>query len=160
MKFIPFFFILTFVLTACTDSSVSADAKSPPAPLDAGQLNLDDYQGQYVYVDFWASWCPPCLASFPWMNALHKDFSEKGLKIVAVNTDFQQKAAKDFLAKTPADFEVIYDPASMIAEQFEVKAMPSSFLFDPEGELIDSYQGFNNKKATSIRNQIKALLNK
>lgn len=147
-------------LSACQPQGGEQRAVQPAAEaeLELGDFDVEQYRGQVVYLDFWASWCPPCLASFPWMNQLHKDLSAQGLAIVAVNIDSDQAAAADFLAKTPADFEIVYDPMGMIAEQYNVTAMPSSFIFNAEGELLSSMQGFNSAKALKIREQLQQLL--
>jgi len=66
----------------------------------AVDLDLSPYKGKVVYVDLWASWCPPCRASFPWMEELHQDLNEQGLVILAVNTGDDPADAARFLEET------------------------------------------------------------
>ena len=120
------------------------------------KLNLDQYQGEVVYVDFWASWCTPCKQSFPWMNQMHKKYHDLGLNIIAVNLDEDPASADKFLSKHPASFKTIKDPEGNLAEQYQVQGMPTALLFDKTGKLVDQHIGFNPKKV----NQYETVLRK
>ncbi len=126
----------------------------------AVELDLNQYKGKVVYLDFWASWCVPCRHSFPWMNKMQQELSDKGLVIIAVNLDEEQKEAAAFLRAVPADFKVIYDPEGQLANEYKVKGMPSSYIFDRSGKLVKSHIGFKNKDAASARKYIESLLNR
>lgn len=123
------------------------------------KFDLSHYKGQFVYLDFWASWCGPCRASFPWMNTLQKDYQGMGLKIVSINLDVNREDAQEFLLEFPAKFDVIFDSAGNYAESFGLVGMPSSFFFDPEGKQLFSHVGFNQKDAPALREKIYAALN-
>lgn len=118
------------------------------APIDAesDELQLDAYKGRVVVVDFWASWCVPCRRSFPWMNAMVAKYADQGLVVIAVNLDKDRADADAFLAETPADFEIRYNPDASLAREFGVEAMPSSFVFNRNGELVARHLGFKVKK--------------
>jgi len=103
---------------------------------------LGEVTGKVVWVDFWASWCAPCRRSFPWMNEMLERYEGQGLQIIGVNVDKEMKLAEDFLAETPAQFDLRYDPAGALAEEFGVQAMPSSFLLDADGNIIATHFGF------------------
>jgi cytochrome c biogenesis protein CcmG/thiol:disulfide interchange protein DsbE len=103
---------------------------------------LGNVDGQVVWVDFWASWCAPCRRSFPWMNQMLEKYEVHGLQIIGVNLDKERELAATFLAETPADFDLRYDPAGILAERYGVEAMPSSFLLDAEGNVIAEHFGF------------------
>ncbi len=111
-----------------------------------GNINTADLRGQVVYIDFWASWCAPCRKSFPWMNAMHTKYADEGLKIIAITVDKNIDAAAAFLADLPPLFEIGYDPTGELAEKFELSAMPSAFVIDREGNLIDAHYGFRTSK--------------
>lgn len=103
---------------------------------------LGSVEGQVVWVDFWASWCAPCRRSFPWMNQMLERYEAQGLQIIGVNLDKERELAATFLAETPADFDLRYDPAGALAERYGVQAMPSSFLLDADGNVIAEHFGF------------------
>ncbi len=110
-----------------------------------GVIDLADYRGKILYVDFWASWCVPCLKSFPWMNAMHEKYAARGLQIVAVNLDKDPALSAGFIDKTKPAFAIGYDQQGELATLFNVVGMPNSFLFDAEGLLISSHVGFRQK---------------
>jgi len=124
----------------------------------AGPVSLAAYQGKYVYLDFWASWCAPCKRSFPWMGELQKRYGEAGLQVVAVNVDTSRADAERFLAQTPAGFVVAWDPSGATAKQYAIKGMPSSVLIDPKGQVVHVHSGYNDDSARKIEQQIKAAL--
>ena len=122
-------------------------------------INFQDYAGQVILVDFWASWCGPCRQSFPWMNAMQAKYAEQGLKIVAINLDSEVAAAREFLAEVPANFTLGFDPEGNSAEQMQVEAMPMSYLIDRDGQIRYRLMGFNTDKKVEHEAHIQHLLN-
>ncbi len=119
---------------------------------------MENNKGKVVYVDFWASWCVPCRKSFPWMNAMQAKYKEQGLVILSINLDAQAQLAEKFLQQTPANFAIIYDAKGLLAKKFQLKGMPSSYLFDRQGQLISAHNGFNEKKKQKYQNEINQAL--
>ncbi len=115
-------------------------------------------KGKVIYVDFWASWCVPCRKSFPWMNAMQAKHKEQGLVVLSINLDAQAQLAEKFLLRTPANFAVIYDAKGILAKKFQLKGMPSSYLFDRQGQLISAHHGFNEKKQQKYQYEIEQAL--
>ncbi len=111
-----------------------------------------------VYVDFWASWCGPCVASFPFTQQLHHDFQQKGLAVFAVNMDEYKPDALEFLAEHPVNFTILHNPDGDCADKFAVRAMPSSFLIDASGKIQYASWGYSAKKAAELRQRITELL--
>ena len=112
----------------------------------SGDSLVSEREGKVVVVDFWASWCVPCRRSFPWMNDMIKKYADTGLVIVAVNLDKDRAAADAFLAEFPADFEIRFDPDASLAREFGVEAMPNSFVYGRDGEIVARHLGFKVKK--------------
>jgi thiol-disulfide isomerase/thioredoxin len=99
-------------------------------------------KGKVVIVDFWASWCGPCKASFPVMEQLHKDYGSKGVVLIGVNVDDNSKAMDDFLKKHPASFAIVRDAAKKLITAADIAAMPTSFVLDGEGRVRFIHHGF------------------
>jgi thiol-disulfide isomerase/thioredoxin len=139
-----------------TTARATASAAAPAA-FDS-ILDLDDYRGRVVYLDFWASWCNPCRKAFPWMDALHKQYADRGLAVVAVNLDRDRKSAEAFLAENPASFRVVYDPEGSLATEYQLEGLPSSFLIDRLGAVRDRHVGFRKEDSERMRAEVLALL--
>ena len=153
----------TFVYTALLAMTLmlSMTVANASEPLDEFEQAMEQYQGKVVYLDFWASWCVPCRKSFPWMNAMQAKYKEEGLVILSVNLDAKASFAEVFLQETSANFAVIYDAKGKLAKKFQLKGMPSSYLFNRQGELISAHNGFNGKKQQKYEQEIvKALARK
>jgi len=131
------------------------------APLTTADnsLNLSNYDGKVVILDFWASWCVPCRRSFPWMNAMHDKYRGDGLVIIAANLDRNAEDAARFLEKYPAKFEIIYDPEGALAKEYGVEVMPSSIIIGRNGESIERHAGFKVRRQDEYEAIIRAALN-
>ena len=129
-------------------TSAQATEVGGPAPAfalpaaDGHVVALDGLRGRVVYVDFWASWCGPCRRSFPWMNDLQQRFGSRGLEIVAINVDKRRADADRFLQQFPATFTVVFDPAGVTPAAYAVPGMPTSYLIDARGKVLEVEQGF------------------
>ena len=145
------------LFAALTAASVGATA-DPPAAAAPRWPALQQYAGKVVLLDFWASWCSPCLKSFPWMNELQKKHGADGLVVLAVNVDQDRKLADAFLGKTSAQFKIEFDPNGTVARQFDVQAMPTSFLIDRQGKVRVRHAGFKEKNREQREQQIAQLL--
>ena len=109
-------------------------------------LDLGQYEGKVVVVDFWASWCVPCRRSFPWLNEMHDKYRDDGLAIIGVNLDASRAEAEDFLERYPPRFAIYYDDTKALAEAFDVIGMPTSYVLGRDGQQIARHIGFKVKK--------------
>lgn len=115
-------------------------------PLELKDLNgrphkLQDYRGKVVMVQFWATYCAPCLKEMPSMVRLEKKLAGKPFTILAVNMGETDKEVRDFLAKMKVDFTVLMDGEGNALGDWKVFVAPSSFVLDPQGELRFTVQG-------------------
>jgi thiol-disulfide isomerase/thioredoxin len=124
----------------------------------AQNVKLADLKGRVVYVDFWASWCAPCKQSFPWMNDMQAKYGAKGLTIIGVNVDKKREDADKFLSGTPAKFTVAYDTTGKVAESYQPKGMPTSFLIGADGVVRAIHVGFRDKDREDLEREIAAAL--
>lgn len=128
-------------------------------PDAAGRIvDLGKLRGSVVYVDFWASWCPPCKRSFPWMNEMAQKYGAKGLTIVAVNVDKYRENAEKFLKLLPAEFTVVFDPDGKSPATWQVFGMPTAYLVDASGKVVLVDIGFREERKGEIEERIRAAL--
>jgi len=120
--------------------------------------SLRAMKGEVIYLDFWASWCPPCVQSFPFMNQLHRDFSQQGLRVIGVNLDEQIGDADAFLNRYDAAFTIAADPTKQCAKNFNVIAMPSTYLIDREGVVRYIHRGFRPGETEQLQMLVEQLL--
>ena len=109
-------------------------------------FDLREFRGKVVVLDFWASWCVPCRRSFPWLNNMQQKFADDGLVIIGVNLDSEAAAAQGFLQEYPAKFRIVSDPDGSLAREYDVIAMPSSYVFDRDGALVTRHLGFKVRR--------------
>jgi cytochrome c biogenesis protein CcmG, thiol:disulfide interchange protein DsbE len=121
-------------------------------------LDLSEYKGKVVYLDFWASWCAPCKESFPWLNKLKDKPGMGDLVVIGVNLDNERVDADKFLKETPAKFKLVFDPKGELATKYSVEGMPYAVLIDRDGTIIHKHIGFNPAKVGEYESQIKSAI--
>lgn len=151
------FFLVVFSSVA---GQVSAATIAPNFEIKTGteSLQLTDFRGKVVYVDFWASWCAPCRKSFPWLNEMQKKYKNKGLTIIGINLDKERQLADLFLKTSPANFHIVYDPEGKLASKYKLVGMPSAYLIDKQGKIQHTHVGFRPSKKQSYEDAILHLL--
>lgn len=158
MKSITFLVATALLVSVSLSVTAASDVPNIKLPGPNGEVNLEQLRGKVVYLDFWASWCKPCVKSFPWMAEMKTAYQDKGLEIVAVNLDKDRKMADAFLEKVDINFQIAYDPAGDTASLYKLRGMPSSFLIGRDGKLYATHIGFRDKDKPKIEQAIKQLL--
>jgi thiol-disulfide isomerase/thioredoxin len=120
--------------------------------------SLPNLKGKVVYLDFWASWCGPCKASFPILNKWQQQFASKGFTVLGVSVDEKPGDMSQFLKNLPVSFPVVRDAAQKLVANADVKAMPTSFLIDRKGTIRHVHHGFRRQDEETLSKQITALL--
>jgi thiol-disulfide isomerase/thioredoxin len=132
-----------------------------PALAEAGLTGgtLPATSGQVVLVDFWASWCAPCKASFPAMGKVHAEYAARGFEIVAVSVDEKPAAYEGFVKKYAPPFPTFLDREQTLVRQVKVPTMPTSYLIGRDGKVRFVHQGFRGEEtARQLRQEIETLL--
>jgi thiol-disulfide isomerase/thioredoxin len=140
----------------------------PPCALTLSSMgppvSFDQFRGQVLYVDFWASWCGPCLLSFPFMNEMQHAYGDKGLHVLAINMDEKPADAARFLDQHKATFDVAQGPNGAngpngkCAKDFGVATMPTSFLVDRKGAIRLVHKGFRPGDIDELKAKLEELL--
>lgn len=121
-------------------------------------FTLSELRGKTVYLDFWASWCAPCLKSLPLYDELYAKYRDQGLEIIGVNIDSPVEDGLDFLIDNPINFTTPSDPDGDVPELYGVIGMPTSFLIDAEGNVQQVHIGFRDGDLEKIETEIVNLL--
>ena len=161
------------VSLGCKEPATS-DGGSPPVASDGGaaeiqlpkgdakalQALIDEHKGKVVFVDYWATWCGPCVENFPHTVELHEKYRDQGLATIAVSFDLLADEAKvrQFLAKQKAGFQNLISKHDEIGQgpaiDFDVEALPQYRLYDRQGKLRHKWEGHSDE----IEQQMQALL--
>jgi thiol-disulfide isomerase/thioredoxin len=159
------FIVAAALLASCLRAEIKVGDVFPDlggagvVPLAGGALPKT--AGAVVLVDFWASWCAPCKASFPAMAKLHADYSGRGLVIAAVSVDEKAAPAEAFARKLAAPFATLLDRDRKLVSAVAVPAMPTSYLVGADGRVKAIYQGFHGDDTDRVvRRDVDAALAK
>ena len=156
--------LITLSLLATTNLAFALDAgdRAPafaaPALGGKGMVELSKYRGKVVYLDFWASWCAPCLTAIPEVEKMRGEFPSDQFQIIAVNLDQKEKKALRFLSKNPVGYPSASDPKGRLPDQYGVDTMPTSYLIDRKGVIRYVHRGFKRGDGGKLRDEIRALL--
>jgi thiol-disulfide isomerase/thioredoxin len=132
-----------------------------PALASAGLSGgtLPDTSGRVILVDFWASWCAPCKASFPAYSRLQSDYAGRGLTVIAVSVDDSAAAYGAFVAKLKPSFATVHDAGHRLVSVVQVPTMPTCYLVDRAGKVRFMHPGFHGEQSErELRREIEALL--
>ncbi len=132
----------------------AASGKSEAAPtvslnlLSGGSLGLESLRGKVVLVDFWATWCVPCLSEIPMFNQLKKDYQSRGVDVIAISTDEEGAVkVKPFLKAHPMDYtQVIGDKSTAGAFNVDDSSLPVTLLIDKHGRIRFRHVGITKKE--------------
>jgi peroxiredoxin len=103
---------------------------------DGRTIRLTDYRGKVVFLNFWATWCPPCREEMPAMERLYQKYRDRGLVVLAVSVDHDPALVQPFAKKHKFSFPIGHDPQMALAERYGVRALPSSFFLDRRGQVV------------------------
>lgn len=123
------------------------------------EIHLTDKRGKVILLNFWASWCAPCVKEIPSMNRLAESFDSNKFEIVSVNFKESPDVIAAFFKKVQVDFPVLIDLEGKVANQYEIFAFPSSFIIDAQGDLRYSVNAAIEWDEPQIKLVIESLIN-
>jgi len=126
--------------------------------VDGQQLALSDLKGKVVVVNFWASWCEPCIDEMPSMQRLREKLAGEAFEILAVNFREGEPRIRAFLAKVPLTFPIVRDTDGGVARAWTVRIFPSSFVVDPDGQIRYVLVGTIDWSAADVEKTLRTLL--
>jgi thiol-disulfide isomerase/thioredoxin len=129
--------------------------------LEGRNIRLDSYLGKGpIVLDFWATWCKPCLAALPELNTLYQDLAPRGLQMLGINEDGQRNAAKvkPFVKTQGFRFPVLLDLNRETQSRLNVVALPTTILLDAQGTLVYTSFGYRPGEIDELRKHILGML--
>jgi thiol-disulfide isomerase/thioredoxin len=109
--------------------------------LSGNKVALSGLSGKKVFLNFWATWCPPCKAEMPDIEELYQETKESDLVIIAVNVGEDKKTVQDFMDANSYNFTVLLDTDGKVSQLYQVSGIPTSYFVDTEGYLDDGTSG-------------------
>ena len=130
---------------------------APDFTLNDGKtkVHLADYRGKVVLLNFWATWCGPCIVEIPSLLQLHHDMPD--LQIVAVSIDEDADAYSSFLTRRRIDFTTVRDPNQSSPKLFKTDMWPETYVIDRKGVIRRKFIGAQDWSSPEIRNYLKSL---
>jgi cytochrome c biogenesis protein CcmG/thiol:disulfide interchange protein DsbE len=125
---------------------------------EGGKHSFADDRGQVVVIDAWATWCAPCVRSLPQLQALRRDYAQRGVRVYAVSVDEDRAQIPTFLAAARVQLQVLLDPGGFVLEdKLKLKQMPTTWVVDRTGHVRHTQESFDGN-LDDIRAQVDALL--
>lgn len=127
--------------------------------LEGKTYTLDDFGKELYLINFWASWCPPCLVEMPSMEKLRSSFVNQGFEVLAVDVEEgAPQQAPPVVKRLGLSFPIFHDPENYLGDLFDITALPYSAIVDRKGEILLLQRGERDWNTDEIRNKISKWL--
>ncbi|MBI1293041.1 redoxin domain-containing protein [bacterium] len=133
--------LIVLAIALIAGTMLGSSLKGQPAPDFVGRntngdiIRLSDYRGKVVVLDFWATWCPPCVANVPTMKAFQEAHYEKGVEVIGISADMNVNVLADFEQTQMLNYPTVFEGAREIIDQYGVRAFPTLVVIDREGKV-------------------------
>jgi len=156
----------TQVLDPFEKAGVVELKEGQPAPgftlltLDGGRASLTDHRDKLVVLNFWATWCQPCIVEMPSLEALWRRYRDRGLIVVGISVDRGAPKAllEPYVRNLKLTFPILLDPDSKTSDRWRVTALPATFLVRPGGEVVGMAMGAREWNSDEMRALVERLL--
>ena len=142
-------------------STVALSSEAPDftlKTLEGPNLRLEEYRGQVVLINFWASWCGPCRQEMPILDRLHQRYEDTGFAVLGVNVEGEAAPAQKIVDKTNVTFPVLIDEGQLVSELYELEAMPSTVVVDRDGKVRYVHRGYKPGDEAKYVEVVKQLI--
>jgi thiol-disulfide isomerase/thioredoxin len=155
-----------FALAAVFASAALAASSSGPAPgfqlsgRGGKTIDLSQFKGQVVMINFWATWCVPCRQEMPLLEDIYKKYKPMGFTMLGVNVEPDTKDAEAWLGKLskPVTFPIAFDVDSKVSKLYKVETMPSTVIVDRKGNVRALHRGYKTGDENFYLTQIRTML--
>jgi peroxiredoxin len=141
--------------------ALAGDAPAPGFSLPArtgNTLTLDQFKGQVVMINFWASWCGPCRKEMPLLDDIYRRYGKMGFTLLGVNVEPDRGSALAWLKQTPVSFPILFDADSKVSKLYGVAGMPTTVFIDRKGNVRMIHESYNDGDENAYLNEIRSLV--
>lgn len=103
-------------------------------------IQLSDFKGKGIMLNFWATFCKPCEEEMPYMEKLYPAYKDKGIEIIAVNLDANELVVDRFIDKYDLTFPIPYDAKSQVTDLYKIRPIPTTYFINPEGIIVEKIE--------------------
>ena len=151
--------VTTVILATAANAAGDQPAPAFSLPARGGStIDLSQFKGQVVMINFWASWCVPCRQEMPLLDSIYKKYKPLGFTLLSVNVEPEQKDAENFLKQTPVTFPVVFDAKSKVSGLYNVQGMPTTVFIDRKGNVRLMHVSYKTGDENLYMDQIRSLL--
>ncbi|WP_413854493.1 TlpA family protein disulfide reductase [Candidatus Ruminimicrobium bovinum] len=148
------FVMLMFTNIACAEQATNFELKD----LSGKTVSLEDFKGKVVFVDFWATWCPPCRASIPAVEELYEKYKDNNdVCFLGINLSEDKDTVAKFVEKQGITYKILLSNNKVITD-YGIRSIPAFFIIDKNGTVANKYLGYRQGLETNWQENIKALL--
>jgi cytochrome c biogenesis protein CcmG/thiol:disulfide interchange protein DsbE len=147
--------------TSLHETIVNAGDKAPDFSIrtDTGKtVTARDYGGKLLLLNFWATWCPPCIEEIPGLNEMSRQLGPKGLVILGVSVDKDEAVYRKFLQTSPLAYLTARDPEQNINQSYGTIQYPESYLIDRNGKVVEKYISVQPWASPQMLQHVQSLL--
>jgi peroxiredoxin len=158
---------LLLLIQACTPSSQAMQGDQQEAAvginvgeiapdftlldLDGNEVGLSEFRGEVVFVNFWATWCPPCRAEMPDIESLYQEYKDKGVVVIGIDIGESEATVRQFVQQGGYSWTFVLDSTGAVAANYNIRAIPTSFFIDREGVIQAVNIGAMTKQGMEAR---------
>ena len=125
---------------------------------DGDELSLADYRGKIVVLNFWATWCLPCIEEMPSLNQLTSQYGPRGIEVIGISLDEDPDKYEEFLEEHEIAFQTLRHPARTISEMYGTFKLPETFIISRDGRLLNKLIGSANWTSPEMLQYFESLL--
>lgn len=127
------------------------------ANLDGQTVRLSDFRGRIVLIDFWATWCRPCLMEIPHLIELYNEYGRDGFAVVGISVDQKgESVVRPFVKRMAIPYPIVMGNPTIVHKYGPIRGIPTAFLVDAEGYIVAKYEGYREKSV--FESEIRRLL--
>jgi peroxiredoxin len=145
-------------------SLIKGNKKAPDfslKDLNGKEVEIKQFKGKVIFLNFWATWCGPCKEEMPGMEVLHQQLKERNFVMLTISVDYEGiKPVQEFINRHRYTFSVLLDPKGETLDLFEVKGIPTTFFVDKKGKMIGKAIGPRDWKSAEVVSLLNLLMEK